>query len=410
MPRRPGDGARIVKVGLLVVVALVLGAIGLILIGEESSLFSDKNRYNIFFSSVSGINEGNPVQLNGVEVGTIQDVSLPTDPDATEIKVRIEVDEAYAARIREDSEARIKTLGLLGDKYIEIVAGTTDAQVIEPGGTIPTAPATNVDALISSGEDVMANVVQISSSLRDILVRMERGEGLLGELTTDSETGRRVTDSVIETMETVQRTARQLEAGDGLVPRLIHDRALADRVDNAVTELEQVLAEVRGGDGLVPALLNDADTKQRFDDILTQIEATSGELSGFATELREGDGLLPRLMADEELADQTIGEIEAILDRVDRLTLEITEGDGTLARMIEDPSIYEAAQDVILGINESRILRWLIRNRQEKGIETRFEQELQEQGLTPADVELPELPPEGEGDQDESAGEEPPSP
>ena len=176
--------------------ALGLLGVGVFLIGEQSNLFSRKNHYVIYFPSVSGLNEGNPVQLNGVEVGTVKDIVLPTDAEATEIKVVIEVDQRYAARIREDSMARIKTLGLLGDKYVELTTGSTDTAPIPPGGVIPAAPPTNVDKLVASGEDVMDNVVQISADLRDILRRMEEGEGLLGELTTESETGERVTDAV----------------------------------------------------------------------------------------------------------------------------------------------------------------------------------------------------------------------
>lgn len=406
MPRRPGDGARLVKVGLLVVVALVLGALGILLIGEESNLFSDKNEYVIFFPTVSGLNEGNPVQLSGVVVGTVSQVTLPTDPAVDQIRIEIEVDERYAQRIREDSKARIKTLGLLGDKYVDLVAGSERAALIEPGGVIPTAPATNVDEILSSGEDVMDNVVQISSSLKTILLRMEQGEGLLGELTTDSETGQRVTDSVIETMESVQRVVAQVETGDGLLPRLIRDEELALRVESTVAELEGLVQDVRTGDGLLPALLSDAEAKQRFDQILLDLESTSGELSGFASDLRQGDGLLPRLLQDEQLADEVVGELERIMDRVDHLTVQVTEGDGTLARLIEDPSIYEAVQDIIVGVNESRILRWLIRNRQEKGIESRYEESLEQRDLEPGEVGLP--PPADEEPTDEAAEEPPP--
>jgi hypothetical protein len=64
----------------------------------------------------------------------------------------------------------------------------------------------------------------------------------------------------------------------------------------------------------------------------------------------------------------------------------VSRGDGTAAKLINDPQIYDAVNDVIIGINESRILRWLIRNRQKKGIEKRYEdtkKTLEEQGVTP---------------------------
>lgn len=375
---RRSDG-REWKVGLLIVIALVLFGLGIFLLGEESNLFASKNRYVIYFPTVSGLNQGNPVQLNGVEVGTVKEIVLPTAAEATEIKVAIEVDRRYAARIRQDSMARIKTLGLLGDKYVEVTSGSTDAEPIPPGGVIPAAPPTNVDRLIASGEDVMDNVVQISADLRDILRRMERGEGLLGELTTESETGKRVTDAIVETMETVRRVAQKVEGGEGPLPRLIQDRELADRMASSVDRLDRILARVEEGDGLLPALLDDPKTREDFQATLAQLRSTAEDLSKVSADLQRGDGLLPMLIEDEEFGAEVKREVETILQRIDDLTRKLNEGEGTAGRLINDPSVYQAVNDVIIGVEESKLLSWLIRNRQKKGIETRYEEALEQQ-------------------------------
>lgn len=396
MPR--SEGGRAWRVGLLLLIALALLAVGIFLIGEQSNLFVRKNRYDIYFPTVGGLNSGNPVQLDGVEVGTVRRVVLPRDATSTRIKVTVEVDERYAERIREDSLARIKTLGLLGDKYVEITTGSTDAETLPPGGVIPAAPPTNVDRLIASGEDVMDNVVQISADLRDILRRMERGEGLLGELTTESETGRRMTDAVIDTMESVQRVAEAVETGDGPLARLIHDRELADRVEGSLARLDSILAEVQEGEGLLPDLLHDPDTREEFDATLAELRAVARNLEGFSRELREGDGLLPRLMEDEELGDEVVRELREVLDRINRVATKLDEGEGTAGKLINDPSVYEAVQDVIVGVEESRLLSWLIRNRQKKGIEKRYEEvreELDPDGGEQTEGEgVPESPPQ----------------
>lgn len=373
MPR--SDETKAWKVGLLLVIALTLLAVGIFLIGEESNLFVRKNRYDIYFGTVGGLNEGNPVQLDGVEVGTVKRIVLPTDATSSKIQVTVEVDERYAERIREDSLARIKTLGLLGDKFVEITTGSTDAEPIPPGGVIPAAPPTNVDRLIASGEDVMDNVVQISADLRDVLRRMEQGEGLLGELTTESETGRRMTDAVIETMESIQQVAQDVETGDGTLSRLIHDRELADRMSGSVERLDAVLAEVQEGEGLLPGLLHDPATREEYDTTMAELRSAAENLEAFAAELREGDGLLPRLLEDEELGEEVTRELREVLGRINSLATKLDEGEGTAGKLINDPSVYEAVQDVIIGVEESRLLRWLIRNRQEKGIEQRYEEE-----------------------------------
>lgn len=394
MPRDRAKGAREWKVGLLLIAAVVLFGFGVFLIGEQSNLFRSKNDYIIYFRTVGGLNEGNPVQLNGVEVGTVSSVVLPTDAESQQIRVEIEVEERYAQRVREDSAARIKTLGLLGDKYVELTSGSPEMEPIPPGGVIPAAAPTDVDRLIASGEDVMDNVVQISADLRDILSRMEQGEGLLGELTTESETGRRMSDAVIETMESIQRVATQIEQGDGTLARLINDPQLADRIAGSVDHLEAVLDKAENGDGLLPALLDDPSTREEFDVTMAQLREVSENLSAFSRELQEGNGLLPRLMGDEEYADEVTGEIQRVLERIDNLVSKLDEGEGTAGKLINDPSVYQAVQDIVVGIDESRLLRWLIRNRQQKGIEQRYEEE---GGPDPDTLpELPEDEPDGE--------------
>lgn len=370
MPRERGSEWR---VGLLVVFALGLLALGIFLIGEQGNLFVRKNRYVVFFPTVGGLNPGNPVQLDGVDVGTVSSVVLPTDPASRQIQVSLDLNRRYGERIREDSAARIKTLGLLGDKFVELTTGSPEAAVIPPGGVIPAAAPTDVDRLIASGEDVMDNVVRISADLRNILQRMERGEGLLGELISESETGRRVTDAVIETMESVKRVAQNIETGDGPIPRLIHDRELAERVDTSLRRLDRVLADLEGGEGLLPGLLRDPATREEYDTAMAGLRGAAADLEVFSRELREGDGLLPRLIRDEELGDEITGELRQVLDRINNLATKLDEGKGTAGQLINDPALYEAAQDIVVGIEESRMLRWLIRNRQKKGIERRYE-------------------------------------
>lgn len=394
MPRR----SREVKVGLLILAAVAVLAVGVFLIGDKNNLFSRKNEYFILFGTVSGLKPGSPVQLDGVDVGTIKRVVLPENPRLSQIEVWIDVDRKYAERIRggpqlpasgglnPPSQARIKTLGLLGDKFIDLSSGAPEYPVIPSGGQIPAAQPTNVDALLASGEDVMDNVVEISASLSTILARMERGEGLLGELTSDSESGRRLRESLVGTAESMQRIANKIETGEGPLPRLLNDRQMADRLASSLDRFESLMAQAQNGPGLLPGLLNDPTSKQKFDETLTTLNQMARDLQGFTADLETSDALLPKLVNDEEYGREITGKLNEIVTRLNEISLKLSQGEGTAAKLINDPQIYDAVNDIIIGINESKILRWLIRNRQKKGIEKRYEdtqKSLEEQGITP---------------------------
>ena len=371
--------SREAKVGLLVVAALVVVAAAIFLVGERSNLFVLKNSYSVRFATVAGLAEGNPVQLNGVTVGHIEEVVLPVSIEDELLTVWLSIDRRFADRVREDSLARIKTLGLLGDKYVEISSGSPAVPPIPSGGSIPAAPATDVDHLISSGEDAVDNVVAISYSLREILGRMERGEGLLGELLVDDESARRTRTAVIETVESVQAIAERLERGEGTLGELLADDQLAQRIQRAVGELETTLERLNHGDGALPALLNDPEMRTEIDDIITKADGAATDLSELAAQLADGDGLLQRLLADAEYADAVTERLRSAVENLEALLRKVDQGEGTLGLLIEDPQLYQAIDDVVVGVNESKLLRWLVRNRQKAGIEKRYREVQQEE-------------------------------
>ncbi|MCZ6506786.1 MAG: MlaD family protein, partial [Acidobacteria bacterium] len=291
---------RELKVGLLLLAALLVLVMGIFLVGESNNLFALKNHYFIHFETVAGLAEGNPVQLNGVNVGSVSSIELPRDVDERLLTVNVRVDRRFADRVRTDSEARIKTLGLLGDKYIQLSSGSPDAPVIPDGGEIHAAEATDVDQLIASGENAIDNLVAVSVSLRNILVRMESGEGILGQLTADSETGTVARDKLLNILTAIERMAQKAERGEGSLGRLLNDDTLVVRLEQSLDRLEANLDLLETGDGLLPALLRDPEAKERLTTAIDNLSSAGSEISALAKDLREGDGLLPRLITDKE--------------------------------------------------------------------------------------------------------------
>lgn len=368
---------REVKVGLLVVLAFVILGVAVFLVSERRNFFALKNRYFIQFETVLGLAPGSPAQLNGVTVGSVQRVVLPESVDEEMLTVWINVDRRYGDRVREDSTARIKTLGLLGDKFIEISSGSADSPLIPSGGYIPAAAPTDVEKLLATGGDAVQNTVAISYSLRNILARMEAGEGLLGELLTDSEAGRTAKQGLVAIMEAVRDITLQIHSGQGTVGQLIMDDDLAVQLTASVNRFNNVLTNLEGGEGLIADLLQNPETRDRVQTLLANLDKTTESLSVATEQLDSGKGLLPAMLNDEEMAGQILGDLQQMLENLNVVSEKLASGDGTLGRLIEDPEIYEALNDIVVGVQESKMLRWLIRNRQKSGIEVRYDAEIE---------------------------------
>lgn len=382
MPTKQKDKS--IRVGLLVSVALVVLMIFLFFIGSEQKIFSRKNEYEVRFDSVAGLAEGNPVKISGVTVGVVKDIKLPADPKAKDVDISLMVDRKYAERIRGDSRARLKKLGLLaGDNYIDITPGSLRFDQLEPGSIIPAQRQTNVDQLISSGEDLVDNFVQISYSLKNVLARVDRGEGLLGELTTAPETKQRLTDTVLTTLNKTNAILAHVESGKGVVGKMVYDDKFAEQLTGSLTSSANSLAaitgrlqhELEGGNGMLPALLSDPEGKKKVYDLVENLKTTSANLALFSASLKEGQGLVPRLLNDRAYGDQALTEFQSLVGQLNETVKKINTGEGTAGKIINDPTVYESINDILIGINESKMLRWLIRNRQEKGIEKRYDNE-----------------------------------
>ncbi|MEA2327318.1 MAG: phospholipid/cholesterol/gamma-HCH transport system substrate-binding protein [Thermoanaerobaculia bacterium] len=380
----PKPKEKTIRVGLLVAASLLVLMIFVFFIGSEQKIFSRKNEYKVRLDNVTGLAEGNPVKISGVTVGVIKDITLPYDPKMRDVDIVLMVDRKYADRIRTDSRARMKKLGLLaGDSYIDISPGNPKFDALEPSAMIPAARQTNVDQLISSGEDLVDNFVQISYSLKNILGRVDRGEGLIGELTSTPETKQRITDTFLTTLNKTNAILGHVESGKGLVGRLVYDDAYATSLTGSIQEsarsLQTLVANVEGslksGQGMIPALLSDPEGKKKVFELVDNLKTTSSNLAAISASYQSGQGLVPRLMNDKAYGDQALNEFTGLLHQLNDTVAKLNRGEGTAGKLVNDPSVYESVNDILIGINESKLLRWLIRNRQQSGIQKRYDTE-----------------------------------
>ncbi|HYO75359.1 MAG TPA: MlaD family protein [Thermoanaerobaculia bacterium] len=390
MAKKSND--KTIRVGLLVSGALLTLMVFLFLIGSEQKIFARKTEYEVRLENVSGLSQGNPVRMSGVTIGTIRDIKLPQDPKQKQVEIVVMIDRKYGERVRGDSRVRLKKQGLLtGDTYIDVTPGTPRFPALEAGSMIPSQKGTDVEALITSGEDLMENLVQISYSLKNVLGRVERGEGLLGELTTQPETKQRITDTFLTTLNKTNAALTHMETGRGVVGKLLYDDVYAEEltasISGAAQSMQSLTSNIQrsfeSGNGLVPAMLNDPEAKTRVYEVLDNLRTTSASLSTFTASMQTGQGLVPRLMNDREYGDQALNEFSALVRQLNQVVTKINTGEGTAGKLLSDPSMYESINDILIGINESRLLRWLIRSRQQAGIERRVEDRKQVPNVTP---------------------------
>src|SRR5205809_922075 len=207
---------RTTKIGLLVAIALAILMVTVFSLNQEQPFWERKAQYEVHFSRTGGLQTGAPVSLSGVTIGTVVEMRFPPDPAASYIQVLINVKGDLAPRIREDTVASIRTLGLLGDRYIELSAGTPESPPVSPGGLIASIDPVEIEALVGQGGDIVTNIVEVTASFKDVLGSTQRGEGLLGA--TLGNLDRAISD--------LAEVAAKLDRGQGTLGKLVNDPSL----------------------------------------------------------------------------------------------------------------------------------------------------------------------------------------
>lgn len=132
-------------VGIFVVVGLLLMTYMTFKLGKVSFLGNDYYSLNAYFGSVSGLRIDSPVEIDGIEVGRIEQLILDQEKHMALVKLKI----MRRIKVYDDASAAIKTSGLIGDKFVKIDPGGS-GELLSQGGTITetTTPA-DIEDLIS---------------------------------------------------------------------------------------------------------------------------------------------------------------------------------------------------------------------------------------------------------------------
>jgi phospholipid/cholesterol/gamma-HCH transport system substrate-binding protein len=313
----PTPRQRTFRVGLTVAVAVALAMAGTFLIGREQRFWERKQAYEIRFTRINGLRIGAPVSLAGVDIGSVQSVSFPKDPRVNYVAVSVSISGRAASRIREDSLARIRTIGLLGDKFVEIAGGSPQSPMLPPGSIIPSADPIDYEALLGESGDIITNIVETTNSLKNVLAAVEHGEGLLGQLVKNREQG-------TTTLGDLQRTVAHVEA--------------------TTASLERMVKNVESGKGAFGVLLTRGEETRR---LLTNLNQAASELERLTTQLASAQGALPQLIRDKDYGQALLRDLRDAAANLAEFSEKINHGNGTVGELVNDPSLYHEAKGLL---------------------------------------------------------------
>ena len=256
-------------------VALYLGVNYL----KGRQVFSGDRFYYALFEQSNGLQVSAPVLLRGVKVGSVTDIYLDTDhPDKVVVKVGIK----KTVDIPSDSRLVLFADGLMGDKAIQLVMGSSGS-LFDRGVVIPSeieaglfeSASTSIDDLVAEAKTLMGSLTAASASLNELLSKNADAFG-----------------GILDNVETATRKFSDAE------------------LDVMIRDL-----------GVFTAMLR--DNAERFGGIVANLDNVSGQL------------------AEADLGG-TVDELGVSVTHLNAALVKLSEGDGTAARLLDDPALYDS--------------------------------------------------------------------
>ena len=167
-------------VGLFIIIGLIILTSFVFLI-RDFQIIKPGYRFNMVFGFANGLKVGAPVRLSGVDVGEIKSINIFYEPDSLKTKVRIHVWVKKDAQIPGDSQLLINTLGLLGEKYIEIMPGISYSSLVKENDTIPGQDPVAMETVTEDTRKLVLKIEEAVSGLNEVLKQVKTGEGTLGK-------------------------------------------------------------------------------------------------------------------------------------------------------------------------------------------------------------------------------------
>ena len=296
-------------VGLFALAALVAFAGAVLSLTAERGFWKPRYRLVAYFESVQGLVQGAPVRLAGKDVGSVESVSFsPLGSSKPPIRVEISVDASVQDRIRSDSQATVGTIGLLGDRYVELTLGSEAGEVLADGAELRSATPLDPSDVMAKGTLALDGVAQLANNLNQVVLDFGKQMGV---------------SRMADAARAFADVATQVREGKGLLHSLIYEPSQGrglESLDRSLVMLENALSKVAQGDGVLHSLIYEPAPKGEF---LTQT-AQAGE------------------------------HLNSILGKIDR-------GEGTLGMLVSDPTLYDDLKQLVGGAQRSLLVRSLVR-------------------------------------------------
>ncbi|HUE77930.1 MAG TPA: MlaD family protein [Longimicrobiales bacterium] len=300
---RGDQWSRQIRVGIVLVLGLVILGYAIFQVGRLFDVFASRYELVTLVESSGGLIEGAPVTLAGQRIGQVAEIRfIPVERRAVgaNLFIRLSINQNVQEQIRADSEASLRTQGVLGDRFVDISPGSPGLPVLEAGDTLPSHPPLDYEEVLQTAARTLTEVQGVVDDLHVMTGRMASGEGTIGALLADDRLYERMTVATGQ----LAGLLNAVNASDGTLGRMIRDPELYNRMNAALTRLDSLGLAILAGEGSLGRLIGDDALYEGMLGVVGRADSAVLGVQGLLSGIETGDGTMARLLEDPALYDE----------------------------------------------------------------------------------------------------------
>jgi phospholipid/cholesterol/gamma-HCH transport system substrate-binding protein len=280
-------------IGLFLILGVGLFTVILFLIGSRYDVFDKHVEYYAEFSNIVGLPRGAQVRVAGMEAGDVKAIEIPSSA-ASKFRLKLRVRANARGMVRTNSLVSIKTEGIVGDEYVFIRRGTSNAAEAPDGATLPTQEPFDLAAALEKGSALLdkssALVDNLQGSITDLHGRLDVAldsvtktvnhvDGLVAVVQPDI---KKLAGNAIQITDTINGIVSDLNAGKGPAGLLLKDEATRNQLQATLANAQQATSNLSAASARADRILADVQSRElasKAQAILENVQAMSVQLN-----------------------------------------------------------------------------------------------------------------------------------
>lgn len=284
------------KVGLLAIATIAAIVFMSFKITSNQSGFGSYVTYKTLIKDASGIFPKTPIKVAGIAAGRITKIELQGNTALITFEILKQI------TVTKNSKLRIKSVGFLGDKYLEIFVGDS-TEMLAKNDFIDSEEAAGMETLIKDASEVLSDVKVIVKSLKDTIAP-DGQPSPMKKILAD------VSELVANTKEATLTLKRVMNG---------NEEKLNTLVENLESFSYELAYQVDKG--------NPDSAMADIKEVLANTKKITADLNSIVADVKLGKGTVGKLLVEDEIADQvkdTLSSVQKLVGKADAIRTELS--------------------------------------------------------------------------------------